>query len=377
MTAADALPIEAHALALASLPGMGPARLLACVRAWGAPQAWQRVADGSVVDDPSVVAAMGGDPHGLARSWQQAARSIDAADVLRRHLGAGLGLAVLGGAGYPSVLVDDPEPPALLCSRGDLDRIGGPRVAIVGTRRCTRTGADIARELGYELDAAGVAVVSGLALGIDGAAHRGALASGVTPPIGVVGSGLDVIYPRHHADLWARVAEHGVLLSEAPLGARPEAWRFPARNRILAGLCDLLVVVESHAAGGSLHTVEEADRRGIEVMAVPGSPRNPASAGTNDLLADGRAPVRVVDDVLVALGLDSAAGRPQDDPRPAPEPDDRAVLDAFEWQPATLDQLIARTGERLGVVALALARLEDGGWVGTRGGWYERIARPT
>jgi DNA processing protein len=319
---------------------------------------------------------MGSRAYDLARVWARAAAGIDPVAALDRHHAAGIHVSVLAGDGYPTTLLTDPEPPALLCRRGDIDRLGEVRVAIVGTRRCSRTGADIARELGYDLAAAGVSVVSGLALGIDGAAHRGALAAKAAPPIGVVGSGLDVVYPRHHADLWQRVAEQGVLLGEAPLGALPEAWRFPARNRILAGLSDLVVVVESHAAGGSMHTVDEADRRGIDVMAVPGSTRSAASAGTNDLLAEGRAPVRDAGDVLVALGLTVATRASRADPRPAPDPADAALLDAFDWRPATLEQLVTRCAAPIAAVSVALARLESAGWVRADGGWYERCGPP-
>ena len=123
--------------------------------------------------------------------------------------------------------------------------------------------------LAHELTDVGVRIVSGLALGIDAAAHSGALASGAAPPIGVVGSGLDVVYPRRNAQLWTRVARDGVLLTEHPLGAKPVGWHFLARNRIIAALADVVVVVESHEHGGSLQTATEAARRGIPVLAVP------------------------------------------------------------------------------------------------------------
>jgi DNA processing protein len=222
-------------------------------------------------------------------------------------------------------------------------------------------------------------VVSGLALGIDGAAHRGALEAlahdpAAARPVGVVGSGHDVVYPARHRDLWAAVAADGLLLSEAPLGARPEGWRFPARNRILAALAQVVVVVESHAGGGSLHTVDEAIRRDLPVLAAPGSVRNPAAAGTNQLLADGCHPVRDVDDVLVALGLATASGGRCRDGRPAPEATGAAVLDALAWEPCTLEILAVRTGLALPALALALEALVGAGWVAVEGGWNERVA---
>src|SRR5204862_1786721 len=135
--------------------------------------------------------------------------------------------------------------------------------------------------------AAGVAVISGLALGIDGAAHAGALEADIAPPIAVVGSGLDVIYPWRHRALWGAVEKQGVVLGEAPLGAAPEPWRFPARNRIVAALADVVIVVESRETGGSMHTVAEALRRDRPVFAAPGPVRSPTSTGTNRLLRDG------------------------------------------------------------------------------------------
>jgi DNA processing protein len=292
----------------------------------------------------------------------------------RRHHLAGVGISGRGGAAFPAALGEDLDPPAVLFHRGDLDALGGPRVAVVGTRRCTRYGRDVAVELGEGLSAAGVAVVSGLALGIDAAAHVGARRA-ATPPIGVVGSGLDVVYPRANAALWADLAAHGVLLSEVPLGSPPVAWRFPARNRIIAALADVVVVVESHERGGSLSTVAEALRRDRPVLAVPGPIRSPASAGTNRLIAEGCAPVCGVDDVLVALGLSPGRRRPASERRPPPGAPGQAVLEAFGWQPATLEQLAVRTGLGVGPLAVALESLQRDRWVEARSGWYERVGR--
>lgn len=373
-TSAAAVPAEAFAAALAGLPGMGPARLGAILTVDAPRRAWERLAAGERWSHPDVLASLAPKPTDLLASWRRAVRAVDPAAVWQAIVDAGVGVALSGAPGYPSALVGDVEPPAVVFHQGTPDAISGPRVAVVGTRRCTSTGAGVAWELGRDLAAAGVAVVSGLASGIDGAAHRGALATGGAPPIGVVGSGLDVVYPRHQGELWRAVASAGVLLSEAPLGARPERWRFPARNRIIAALADVVVVVESHRAGGSLHTVDEADRRGVDVMAVPGSVRSGASVGTNDLLAEGRAPVCSADDVLVALGLRPAGRRGRGELRPTPDPADTAVLEAVGWQPTTLDQVALRTGLELAALAPGLDRLRDAGWISQRGGWYERVA---
>ncbi|MGH9228072.1 MAG: DNA-processing protein DprA [Acidimicrobiales bacterium] len=375
------LPVEAFAAALAGLPGMGPARLSAILRAGTGALAWEHICGGRGWRDSDVVAALGPRPDALLARWRRAATEIEPVAVWQTIVGEGIGVAVIGSAAYPPVLAADIEPPGVVFHRGSPDVVAGPRVAVVGTRQCSATGAAIAWELGRNLAAAGVAVVSGLASGIDAAGHRGALAAtrdgAAAQPIGVVGSGLDVVYPRGQAELWRAVASQGFLLSEAPLGARPERWRFPARNRIIAALADLVVVVESHRTGGSLHTVDEADRRGIDVMAVPGSVRAPASSGTNALLAEGRAPVCSADDVLVALGLRPAGRRSRDETRAPPDPGDVPVLDAVGWQPASLDQIGTRTGHGLAVLAPALDRLCESGWVARRGGWYERVAGGT
>jgi DNA processing protein len=169
----------------------------------------------------------------------------------------------------------------------------------------------------------------------------------------------------------------GLLVGECPLGTAPAAWRFPARNRVIAALADLVVVVESHHAGGSLLTVQEAIDRGVQVMAVPGSVRSPAAEGTNQLLADGCHPVRDAEDVLVALGLGAGARRGRAvDHRPAPGPVGRDVLRALGWEPASLEQLVVRTGRSVPELSLALHGLELDGWLVQDGPWYEQVGRP-
>jgi DNA processing protein len=351
-------PDDAYSVALAALD-LGPARLRGLLEGESAVAAWRAVVDGRA-DLPDDV--------------RRRAARLDVGALWARHTDGGIGVCRRGAASYPAAFEDDPEPPAVLFHRGDLDVLSGPRVAIVGTRRCTRYGRDVALELGEGLAAAGVSVVSGLALGIDAAAHVGALRQGA-PPIAVVGSGLDVVYPRAHRTLWADVAAAGVVLSEAALGAAPVAWRFPARNRLIAALADVVVVVESHERGGSLSTVAEAARRDRPVMAVPGSIRSPASAGTNRLLADGCAPACGVDDVLVAVGLSPGRRRAATERRRAPDAGGATVLDALGWQPATLEQLALRTGMGVGELVVAVDRLRQDGWIAGRGGWFERIGR--
>ena len=184
---------------------------------------------------------------------------------------------------------------------------------------------------------------------------------------------MHVVYPRANASLWRAVAERGVLLSEAPLGSAPEGWRFPARNRLIAALADVVVVVESHVTGGSMSTVDEALRRDRPVMAVPGSVRSDASRGTHALLAEGAIPAGSVDDVVLLLGVTAGARRAVVDGRVAPDTDGSQVLDAVGWQPATLDQVVLRTGLDIAAAAVAVEALVEQGWLAQAEGWLERV----
>jgi DNA processing protein len=247
-----------------------------------------------------------------------------------------------------------------------------PKVAVVGTRAATVHGLADAWELGAFLGAAGVSVVSGMAIGIDGAAHHGALQAaeaaavggGRTPagPIGVVATGLDVVYPRRHRVLFERVRRSGVLLGEQPFGTPPDRGRFPVRNRIIAGLADVVCIVEATLRGGSRITAERALDYGRPVLVMPGSRRNPAAAGCNALLADGAQPLLDPTDVLVALGLTPGGQKlwgtaPSRDEGPAPSRNAAAVIKALAGESAHPDQLASRTGLDPGQVALAVEEL--------------------
>ena len=368
------LPPEAFAAALAALPGMGPARLASVLRRWDPETAWARVLAGTAATGRDVACTCRPDPGALGDTWRSSAVGTDVGATWRAYRAAGVGVSVLGRPGYPDHLVADPEAPAVLFAKGDLAALQGRRVAIVGSRNATRYGRDVAYELGRDLAANGVRIVSGLALGIDGAAHSGALAASGAPPVAVVGSGLDVVYPARHRRLWADVAQAGVVLSEAPLGARPEPWRFPVRNRIIAALAEVVVVVESFHTGGSRHTVEAAAVRSRPVLAVPGPVRSPASELPNALLAEGCHPARDASDVLVALGLCTSAGSgPARDDRPAPEPRHAAVLDHLGWEPVSFESVVLASDRSPAEVSLALVHLERDGWVAGSGGWWERV----
>lgn len=367
--------MTAGALAvLAGLPGMSPKRLRLILDHHEPGEALERLAAGRPLHDMARRSLGDDDRPALqvaaSRSQSEAAESC-----------ARLGLAVLSRSDpeYPAQLLVDPDPPAVLFVRGQLSTLDARRVGIIGTRNATAAGRATAFELGTVLAGAEVAVVSGLARGIDGAAHRGVRAASGSP-VGVVANGLDDPYPKLHADLWDWVGEHGLLLSEWPPGTHPEPWRFPLRNRILAALCEVLVVVESRERGGSLITARAAADRGVEVMAVPGSPRNRACTGTNALLVDGAAPCTSADDVLTALGLDHRRQcQLPFDPRPEPDGIQARVLALCDEAPCTLDLIVDGLGIDISAAAMAVARLERCGRLVEAGGWFEpagsRLAR--
>ncbi len=292
-------------------------------------------------------------PHDLAAVEIQAA-------IARR----GTRVFLDGADDYP-IADDVPERPGVLLAEGDSPEVlERPRVAVVGTRSATLHGLRDAHEIGAFLARSGVTVVSGLAIGIDSAAHEGALDAG-GGVVGVVATGLDVVYPRRHARLFDRVRRNGLLVSEYDFGTQPVRWRFPVRNRIIAALADVVVVVEATASGGARITAGFALDYDRTVLAMPGSRRNRAAEGCNALLADGAHPLLSPDDVLVALGLTPGSRRGWGAPpaRGNPTGDAAALLRACGGEPATLDQLASRTGLGADRVALAVRELERGGWM--------------
>jgi DNA processing protein len=294
---------------------------------------------------------------------------------------AELEMACAHGTGYPDAFHDLPDAPLVLWVRGGLDRLGEllaePAVAIVGSRRPSAYGVEIAAELARGLSAAGVTVISGLALGIDAAAHRGALAAPEPRTIAALGGGADVIYPRVHRRLYQQVAEHGVVLSESPPGRRPFRWTFPARNRLMAALSALTIVVEASDPSGSLITAAFAADLGRAVAAVPGRVTAASAAGSNRLLRDGAAVVRHAADALDELfgigGADRlAAARGRHEGRLGA--DERAVLKAVE-DGAEIGAVAAALGLEPARVRAVLGLLEVQGLVRRTGiGSYERTA---
>jgi DNA processing protein len=269
-----------------------------------------------------------------------------------------------GRLGYPPLLAQLYDPPAELYVRGDVEILGEAAVAIVGARSCSPYGSQVARSIARELAGAGLVVVSGLARGIDGEAHRGTLDAGGRT-IAVLGCGIDRDYPRSHAELALRIREQGAVVSEYPPGVEPAPWRFPARNRIIAGLCVATIVVEARERSGALITADFALELGREVFAVPGEITSALSAGTNDLLRQGAAPLLAAVDVLAALGLEPA-------PRRAGAVSETAALVLAEVTDVArdVDGLVRATGRSTGEISAALVELELAGLVTAAEGLY-------
>jgi DNA processing protein len=366
-------PLDDEHLAAAVLAGLGSlsrARLASVLDRHRPTDALERLVAGAAMHRS---VGLSSEVH--ARLVAQA-RAAEPADLARRLGADGIAVMLRDGPGYPGVLAADAEAPAVLFGRGRPEALGDRRVAIVGTRNATAAGRATATELGRGLADSGVTVVSGLALGIDAAAHDGAVAAGTAGggTVAVVGNGLDEAYPRRNVDLFERLCAEHLVLSEWPPGTAPEAFRFPLRNRIIAALAEVLVVVESRERGGSLITARAALDRGVDVMVVPGSPRTRAAAGTNELLRDGAAPVTCVGDVLDVLSISTRPASPATAPCEGLDPVASAVLDRCRQGPATLDALVAACAAPIAGVVGAVAGLLAAGHLTEEGGWVEATA---
>ncbi len=374
------VPPQAYIAALAGFRNMNIHRLSALLRQHEPEDAWAVVL-GEQPASGLIAQVLAAHPP-VRASWRRCAAERPPERVWQQCLDLGLEVLAMGHPRYPAGLLDDRLPPPVLFARGDLALLEGRRVGIVGTRNATAGGRATARLLGHGLAAAGVHVLSGLARGVDGHAHRGVLAatserSDAGRPIAIVASGHDVIYPREHADLWAAVGDTGLLLSESPPGTPPEAHRFPLRNRIVAALSEVVIVVESRERGGSLITASEAIDRGVPVMAVPGPVDRRSAAGTNRLICDGATPVLGVDDVLIALSYQNGRSAVMAaDLRPRPRGTDLAVYRVIAEDARTIDGVALLAGLSLVDAAMCLARLEANGWVAQADGWFERVGSP-
>jgi DNA processing protein len=300
-------------------------------------------------------------------------------------------LAWLAGPNRLLLTADDPRYPAQLAAvagmppalfiEGDPALLARPQVAIVGSRAASAAGREIALDFAARLAAHGFAITSGLAAGIDAAAHRGALAAGGVT-IAVCGTGLDRVYPAEHRPLADMISAQGALVSEFPTGTPPAAYNFPRRNRLMSGLARGVLVVEAAARSGSLITARLAGEQGREVMAVPGSIHNHLARGCHRLIKDGAALVETVDDVLAALGVAGLSSAPVSAkvasdaakiPGCALDSDAEMLLNALGFEPADLDRLVERTGLAAAAVVSKLQLLELEGRVESlAGGRYSR-----
>jgi len=281
--------------------------------------------------------------------------------------GADRSVLTLGDPAYPPRLLQSPDPPVLLYVQGAPAILLAPAIAVVGSRHPTPQGLDNARAFSRALSAQGYVVVSGLALGIDGAAHEGAL-MGTAGTVAVVGTGLDRVYPPKHRELAHRIAGHGVLVSEFAPGTPALAEHFPQRNRIIAGLSLGTLVVEAALPSGSLITARLASEAGREVFAIPGSIHAPQSRGCHFLLKQGAKLVETAEDIVEEL-----RGQQQRQvPLPLDEPAD-PLLCALGHDPVTLDALMARTGASAAELTVRLLELElEGSVARLPGGLYQR-----
>jgi DNA processing protein len=306
------------------------------------------------------------------RRFARFRRSFDASGYLDSLAERGLRFVGRSDSEYPPLLreLHDPPPGLFLRGAGETELLGRPAVAIVGARACSSYGAQVARLIGRELAAAGLVVLSGLARGVDGEAHRGALeAGGLT--VAVLGCGIDRDYPAAHAQLARRLCERSVVASEYAPGVEPAPWRFPARNRIVAGLAAATVIVEARERSGALITADFALETGREVFAVPGEITSSLAAGTNALLKLGATPLTSPGDVLEALGIAPVEAAPLELGEPA-----AAVLAALANEPTGADQLNSETGLDAPAVATALAELELTGAIAEAEGLYRRVRPP-
>lgn len=347
-----------EALALSRVSGVGDRLFRNLVDAFGSPGSALGAA-------PEALASVDGVGPRLAASLRALADRAAAEREARRALDLGFRLLPYGDPGYPSALARIHDPPAVLYAAGSLGADPERAVAIVGSRRASTQGARFAEHLARGLAGGGVTIVSGLAEGIDAAAHRGALAGGGRT-VAVFGSGLDVVYPPRHTDLARAVRTTGAWVSELPLGSPPLAHHFPRRNRVISGLAQGVVVVEAAEKSGSLITALSALDQGREVFAVPGLPGAYNSRGAHRLLRMGAKLVECAEDVLEELPPEGAgaAARPKESPPAALTPPSElaGLWEALEAGPLHIDDVAARAGMGAAAASAGLMELCLRGW---------------
>jgi DNA processing protein len=367
-------------LRLALTPDVGNTAARRLLAAFGLPTAVfaQPAASLEQVVSPALATALGTEPEQLATQVDATWRWLEAAEPP----GTRQVLTLADGA-YPPGLLQTEDPPLMLYVMGRIPPSWPVGIAVVGSRNPTPQGLDNARQFSRSFAQAGFTVVSGMALGVDGAAHEGALQgapAGQLATIAVVGTGLDRVYPRQHLELARRIAEHGLLISEYPLGTPPLGPNFPRRNRIISALSQGTVVVEAALKSGSLITARQAVEQGREVFAIPGSIHSPQSRGCHWLLKQGAKLVECAQDVLEELRAPGAnqPSAPENRESTADsvrkdEPED-SLRGALGFDPVTIDALVARTGIAPADLQARLLELElDGEVARLPGGLFQRV----
>lgn len=348
-------------LRLTLVPGVSPRAQQELLKVFGAPQAVLDApqAELSSVAAPAVVQA-------LARGPSQG--QVDR--TLRWLEASGHYLLALGDARYPQALLTIPDPPTVIYAKGRVELLNATGLAIVGSRNASAQGVRDANAFASALSRAGLCIVSGMALGIDAAAHRGGLA-GPGSSIAVMGTGADIVYPAGNLGLAEDLGARGCLVSEFALGTDPAAGNFPRRNRLISGLARGVLVVEAGKPSGSLVTARLALEQNRDVFAIPGSIHSPLSRGCNDLIKQGAKLVECANDILFELALPLVADAAH--PR-TPEKQPNPMLAAMGHLPASLDEIARRTGMAAARVAAQLSRLEIEGRVAPLpGGLYQRL----
>jgi DNA processing protein len=351
-------------LRLALTPKLGPATQRKLLQAFGDPR---QVLEAGAAE----LARAAGEPAATAL------RTGADPDLVRRSIdwlrAPGNQMLTLGDERYPPTLLEIFDPPLLLFVKGHIDLLRRPALALVGSRNATPRGIRDAEGFAQVLSDAGLTIVSGLALGIDSAAHRGGL-SGASSSVAVVGTGLDKVYPARNRELAHRLAADGALVSEFPLGTSPLAANFPRRNRVISGLARGCLVVEAALQSGSLITARQALEQGREVFAIPGSIHSPLSKGCHWLIKQGAKLVETAQDVLDELGMGSAASARAQEAGPSLQPHESQVLTAMGFEPVDADTICHRLGLAPDAASEILLKLELDGYL-TRlpGGLLQRL----
>jgi len=349
-------------LRLALTPGLGPVSIRSLLKRFGHPErllALPRTALAQVLSRDTLAALDGETVN------RQVEASLDWASR------SGHTVVTLVDETYPRRLLQIPDPPAILFVAGRVELLQRPALAVVGSRNATPQGLRTATQFSRALGAAGLTIVSGLAIGIDAAAHEGALGS-VGSTLAILGTGIDIGYPARNAALSERILGEGALVSEFPLGAKPAAGNFPRRNRLISGMSMGCLVVEAALASGSLITAYAALEQGREVFAIPGSIHSPVARGCHALIKSGAKLVETADDVLSELNLEAMATEAK--PRVETAPETHALLHTMGFDPVDIDTLCARTGRVPQDLTRELLELELAGKVAAApGGCYQRL----